>query len=82
MLGHQGICPTGVYGEHNILQKMLGHPSMNNGEALRMKSIRRSVLLRKFHGDRVKADYRLSETVTILEARQAIVDAKEIASVT
>lgn len=77
-LPFQGSSPPQSRGGHNVLCLCLlnAHPAL--GFEDRKKSIRRAALLRKFHGDRVRADYHLHESIKPDEAAQAVADAKVI----
>lgn len=65
-------------GVHVELSTRLTRPSASLPDEQKRLSRERGVALRKLHGDRVIADYRLNMNVTALQARTALAVAKQI----
>jgi hypothetical protein len=76
------MCPEEAKGTHNRLCLNLERPHVATIRDVKLKSSRRGILLRKFHTDRVTADYKLSEQIDDADAAQAVEDARVILSIT
>lgn len=80
-LAHFGTNTATTRGTHALLCERLMKPHMALALDDRLKSSRRGILLRTFHGDRVRADYKLDEPVSGEDAAQAIANAAEILAI-
>jgi len=69
----------GASGMHLEFANLLQNPDPSLSASLREASKLRGIALRRLHGDRVSADYRMKKQLFGLEARNAIANAKKIA---
>lgn len=76
-----GQSPDDKTGSHNRLAWALRTPHAATARDTKINSVRRGILIRKLHADRVSADYKLDDPVEPSLALQAIEDAKTILSI-
>lgn len=65
-------------GMHHELFERLTNAHVALPREAKLRSTKRGILLRKLHGDRVRADYTLDQDVDVVEGAQAVADAQVI----
>ena len=73
-----GKPPDKTGGKHHDLACRLSTPTLPTVDPRRALSVKAGYILRESHRVRVKADYYLSDTITISEADQLLISAQKI----